>query len=250
MSGHSKWSTIKRRKGAADARRGQLFARLIRAIEIAAREGGSDPEANPTLADAIQRARDNSVPKDTIERAVKRGSGTLEGAYDPVNYEGYGPGGVAVLVECFTDNRNRTAADVRSIFTRHGGSLADPGSVSYLFDRRGQVIVARDGASEDELLVAGLDAGLEDVEEQEEHFVAWCDPSEVRELRRAFEAKGLLVRDAISTMVPSATIPVTDPAVASRVVRLLDALDEHGDVQEFYSNVEIPDELMEKLAEE
>ncbi|MDP8961606.1 MAG: YebC/PmpR family DNA-binding transcriptional regulator [Actinomycetota bacterium] len=250
MSGHSKWSTIKRRKGAADARRGQLFARLIRAIEIAAREGGSDPEANPTLADAVQRARDNSVPKDTIERAVKRGSGAVEGAYDAVHYEGYAPGGVAVLIECFTDNRNRTAADVRSIFTRHGGSLADPGSVSYLFDRRGQVVVGRDGATEDALLVAGLDSGLDDVEEQEDYFVAWCDPSEVRELRRAFEAKGLPVRDANSTMVPSATIPVTDPAVARRVVRLLDALDDHGDVQEFYSNVDIPDDLIEELAEE
>ncbi|MFN2556247.1 MAG: YebC/PmpR family DNA-binding transcriptional regulator [Nitriliruptorales bacterium] len=250
MSGHSKWSTIKRRKGAADARRGQLFARLIRAIEIAAREGGGDPEANPTLADAIQRARDNSVPKDTIERAVKRGSGAMEGAYDAVTYEGYAPGGVAVLVECFTDNRNRTAADVRSIFTRQGGSLADPGSVSYLFDRRGQVLVTRDGVSEDALLMAGLDSGLEDVEEQEEEFVAWCDPSQVRALRRAFEAKGLVVREAGSTMVPSSTIPVTDRDMARRVMRLLDALDEHADVQEFYSNVEIPDDLIEQLAEE
>ncbi len=180
MSGHSKWATIKRKKAANDAARGKLFAKLIRAIEVAAREGDPDPESNATLADAIQKAKDNSVPKDTIERAVKRGAGDLEGVkYEPAQYEGYAVGGVAVLVDCLTDNRNRTASDVRQAFTKIGGNLADPGSVAYLFTRRGQVVVASDGASEDDIMVAGLDDGLEDVEDQGEQLVAWCDPSDV-----------------------------------------------------------------------
>jgi YebC/PmpR family DNA-binding regulatory protein len=251
MSGHSKWSTIKRKKGAADAKRGKLFARLIRAIEIAAREGGSDLDANPSLSDAVQRAKDDSVPKDTIERAVRRGAGELEGvAYDAVQYEGYAPGGVAVLVDCLTDNRNRTAADVRSVFTKHGGSLAEPGSVGYLFTRRGQVVVPADGATEDDLLVAGLDAGLEDVEDQGDQYVAWCAPTDVRGLRAAFEDKGLKVEEAASTMVASSNVPVTDEATARKVLRLLDAIDDLDDVQDLYSNLDVPDELMDALSTE
>lgn len=251
MSGHSKWATIRRKKGAADARRGKLFGRLVRAIEVAAREGGGDPVANPTLADAVQRARDNSVPKDTIERAIKRGAGGLEGvAYEQVQYEGYAPGGIAVLVDCLTDNRNRTAADVRAIFSRHGGSLAEPGSVAYLFNRRGQVVLTADGVTEDDVLVAGLDAGLEDIEDQGDQFVAWCDPSDVRDLRRALEDKGLAVRDAQSTMVPSSTVPVTQVDTARKVLRLLDAIDDNDDVQDFYANDDIPDDLVAQLSEE
>lgn len=249
MSGHSKWSTVKRKKGAADARRGQLFARLIRAIELAAREGGG-PQANPTLADAIERAKNNSVPRDTIERAIKRGSGELEGvAYDAVQYEGYAPGGVAVLVDCLTDNRNRTAAEVRSVFTKHGGSLADPGSVAYLFHRRGQILLGSDGASEDDVLAAGLDAGLEDLEVQDDSIIAWCDPSDTRFLRETFEKSGFKVKEATSTMVPSSSILITEPETARKVLRLLDALDEHGDVQDFYANVDVPDALLDQLSE-
>ncbi|MBW3578322.1 MAG: YebC/PmpR family DNA-binding transcriptional regulator [Actinobacteria bacterium] len=251
MSGHSKWSTIKRKKGAADAKRGRIFARLVRAIEVAAREGGGDPDYNPTLADAIQGAKDNSVPKDTIERAVKRGSGELEGvSYEPVQYEGYAGGGVAVLVDCLTDNRNRTAADVRAIFTKHGGSLAEPGSVAYLFDRRGMVVVGSDGVTEDDVLVAGLDAGLEDIEDQGDQFIAWCDPSDVRGLRGALQDKGLPVKEAVSTMVPASTVPITDVQQAKKLMRLLDAIDDNDDVQEFYANYDVADELMEQLAEE
>jgi YebC/PmpR family DNA-binding regulatory protein len=251
VAGHSKWANIKHRKGAVDARRGKLFARLVRAIEAAAREGGSDPEANPTLADAIQRAKDNDVPKDTIERAVKRGAGEIEGvSYEAVSYEGYGPNGVAILVECLTDNRNRTAADVRSAFTRHGGSLAEPGAVSYLFRRRGQVVLAADGASEDDVLAAGLDAGLEDIEDRDTEIIAWCEPSDVRDLRQALEDKGLAVKEAGTTLVPSSSVPITDDGAARGVLRLLDAIDDLDDVQDLYSNEDIPDGVLETLAAE
>jgi YebC/PmpR family DNA-binding regulatory protein len=251
MSGHSKWSTIKRKKGAADAKRGKLFARLVRAVEVAAREGGSDPDANPTLSDAIQRARDNDVPKDTIERALKRGAGELEGvSYEHVQYEGYGPNGVAVLVDCLTDNRNRTASDVRSIFTKHGGSLAEPGSVSYLFTRRGQLVVARDGTSEDDVLLAGLEAGLEDIEERGDVLVAWCAPSDMHLLRGALQEGGLLVKEAATPMEPATRVPVTDEVKARQVLRLLDAIDDNDDVQDLYSNEDIPDDLLASLAED
>jgi YebC/PmpR family DNA-binding regulatory protein len=251
MAGHSKWANIKHRKGAVDAKRGKLFARLVRAIEVAAREGDSDPDYNPTLADAVQRAKDNDVPKDTIERAIKRGAGELEGVrYEPVQYEGYGPNGVAILVDCLTDNRNRTASDVRSLFTKHGGSLAEPGSVSYLFSRRGQITLHRDGTTEDDVLAAGLDAGLEDIEEQGDVIVAWCAPTDMRALRRAFEDKGLAVKEAASTMIPSSTVPITDEAAARQVLRLLDAVDDNDDVQDLYSNEDIPDGILEELSAE
>lgn len=251
MAGHSKWANIKHRKGAADKKRGKLFARLVRAIEAASRDGGSDPDANPTLADAIQRAKDNDVPKDTIERAVKRGAGELEGvAYIPAQYEGYGPNGVAILVDCLTDNKNRTAADIRSIFTKHEGSLAEPGAVGYLFERRGQVTLHADGTTEDDVMIAGIDAGLEDIEQQGDVLVAWCAPTDTRDLRQALEDKGLPVKEAAMTKVPSSTVPVSDPEAARRVLRLLDAIDDNDDVQDLYSNEEIPDDLLEELSEE
>ncbi|MGH3441474.1 MAG: YebC/PmpR family DNA-binding transcriptional regulator [Nitriliruptorales bacterium] len=251
MSGHSKWSTIKHRKGAADARRGKLFGRLTRAVEVASREGGGDPDANPTLADAIQRAKDNSVPKDTIERAVKRGAGELEGtSYEAVQYEGYGPNGVAVLVDCLTDNRNRTASDIRSIFTKNGGSLAEPGAVGYLFSRRGQVVLGSDGVTEDDILAAGLDAGLEDVTIEDHRVIAWCAPTDTRGLREALEGKGLPVREAASTMVPSTLVPITERDAVKRLLRLLDAIDDNDDVQDLYSNEDIPDEVIPELSAE
>ena len=248
MSGHSKWSTIKHQKGAKDAKRGKLFAKLIRAIEIAARAGGANPDGNPTLADAIQKAKDNSVPNDTIDRAVKRGAGELEGQQlDLVTYEGYAPGGVAVLVEALTDNRNRTAADIRHVFTRGGGSIADAGSVAYLFSRRGQLVVPADGADEDRVMEVALEAGAEDVEPGEGGFVVTTAPGDLRAVRAAFDQAGIAYDAAEVTMVPSMSVPLERDA-AVRVLRLLDALEDLDDVQDVYANFDIPDEIMAEVS--
>ena len=248
MSGHSKWSTIKHQKGAKDAKRGKLFARLIRAIEIAARTGGANPDGNPTLADAIQKAKDNSVPNDTIDRAVKRGAGELEGQQlDLVTYEGYAPGGVAVLVEALTDNRNRTAADIRHVFTRGGGSIADAGSVAYLFSRRGQLVVPADGADEDRVMEVALEAGAEDVEPGEGGFVVTTAPGDLRAVRAAFDQAGIAYDAAEVTMVPSMSVPLERDA-AVRVLRLLDALEDLDDVQDVFANFDIPDEVMAEVS--
>jgi YebC/PmpR family DNA-binding regulatory protein len=250
MAGHSKWANIKHRKAAQDKKRGKQFAKLIRAIESAAREAGtSDPEMSPSLGLAVQKAKDADVPKDTIERACKRGSGEDAGAaaYEAAQYEGYAPGGVAVLVDCLTDNRNRTASDVRSAFSKAGGNLAEPGSVSFLFTRRGQVIVDPNGHSEDDLMLVGLEAGMEDLDADGEQFVAWCDPSDVADLRKAFEGGGFHVTESGSTMVPASTVPIGDAAGAKKVLRLMDTLDDNDDVQDVYANFDIPDELIEEL---
>jgi YebC/PmpR family DNA-binding regulatory protein len=234
MSGHSKWSTIKHQKGAKDARRGKLFAKLIRAIEVAAREGGSSPEGNPTLADAVQKAKDNSVPNDTIDRAVKRGAGELGGQrLELATYEAYGPGGVAMMVEALTDNRNRTTADVRHVVTKGGGSLADAGSVAYLFNRRGQLVVLGDGA--------------EDIEADEQGFTITTAPGDLRAVRAAFDTAGIPYDSAEVTMVPSMSVPL-DRDVALRVLRLLDALEDLDDVQDVYANFDIPDEVMAEVS--
>ncbi|MGH8899778.1 MAG: YebC/PmpR family DNA-binding transcriptional regulator [Egibacteraceae bacterium] len=254
MSGHSKWSTIKRRKGAADARRGRLFARLIRGIEAAAKVGGAHPEANPTLADAIQKARDASVPKDNIERALKRAAGDLEGAtYVTVYYEGYAPGGVALYVECLTDNRNRAGNDVRAAFNKNGGSLAEPGAVNYLFSRTGVILVPRHQSpspetTEDDILMAGLDAGITDVSEDEEAFTVTTAPADVRAVRKALEDAQIVVSSSETTMVPSVTVLIAEESVARQVLRLLDALDDCDDVQNVYSNFDIPDHILEAVA--
>ena len=248
MSGHSKWSTIKHQKGAKDAKRGKLFAKLIRAIEIAARAGGANPDGNPTLADAIQKAKDNSVPNDTIDRAVKRGAGELEGQQlDLVTYEGYAPGGVAVLVEALTDNRNRTAADIRHVFTRGGGSIADAGSVAYLFSRRGQLVMPADGADEDRVMEVALEAGAEDVEPGEGGFTVTTAPGDLRAVRAAFDQAGIAYDAAEVTMVPSMSVPLERDA-AVRVLRLLDALEDLDDVQDVYANFDIPDEIMAEVS--
>jgi len=246
MAGHSKWANIKHRKAAQDKKRGKQFAKLIRAIESAAREASSsDPSASPSLALAVQKARDADVPKDNIERACRRGAGEDDGGarYEAATYEGYAPGGVAVLVDVLTDNRNRAASDIRSLFTRAGGSLAEPGSVSFLFGRRGQVVLA--GApDEDDVLAAGLDAGLEDVEAGEDATIAWCEPSAVPGLRAALEAAGLTVVGAESTMVPTVSVRIEDPAEAGRVLRLLDALEDNDDVQEVHANLDVDDAVL------
>jgi len=248
MSGHSKWSTIKHQKGAKDAKRGKLFAKLIRAIEIAARAGGANPDGNPTLADAIQKAKDNSVPNDTIDRAVKRGAGEVEGQQlDLVTYEGYAPGGVAVLVEALTDNRNRTAADIRHVFTRGGGNIADAGSVAYLFNRRGQLVVPGDGADEDQVMEVALEAGAEDVEPGEGGFTVTTAPGDLRAVRAAFDQAGIAYDAAEVTMVPSMSVPLERDA-AVRVLRLLDALEDLDDVQDVFANFDIPDEVMAEVS--
>jgi YebC/PmpR family DNA-binding regulatory protein len=248
MSGHSKWSTIKHQKGAKDAKRGKLFAKLIRAIEVAARSGGANPDGNATLADAIQKARDNSVPNDTIDRAIKRGAGETGGQQpDLVTYEGYAPGGVAVLVEALTDNRNRTAADIRHVFTRGGGSIADAGSVAYLFSRRGQLVVPGDGADEDQVMEVALEAGAEDVEPGEGGFTVTTAPGDLRAVRAAFDQAGIVYDAAEVTMVPSMSVPLERDA-AVRVLRLLDALEDLDDVQDVYANFDIPDDVMAEVS--
>jgi len=247
VSGHSKWATIKHKKGAADAKRGKLFAKLIKQVEVAARQGGGDPDSNPTLRTMFQKARDNSVPLDTIERAVKRGTGELEGVdYQPITYEGYAPGGVAILIDVLTDNRNRTGSEIRSLLTKNGGSMAEPGAVSWQFERKGFVKVNR-SADEDELMMVGLDHGAEDVEDLEEVWQVLADPSEVNELREALEEAGMEITEADSTMMPKNVVPVTDEGDVKAVLKLIDLLDDHDDVQDVYSNIDIPDELMASL---
>jgi YebC/PmpR family DNA-binding regulatory protein len=247
MSGHSKWSTIKHKKAAKDAKRGKEFAKLIRAIEVAAKGAGhSDPTMSPSLGLAVQKAKDASVPKDNIERACKRGAGELDGSvsYETASYEGYGPGGVAVLVDVLTDNRNRTASDVRQAFTKAGGSLAEPGSVAFQFTRRGQVVLEADGVDEDELMLTGLDAGMEDLESEEDRLIAWCEATDVTDLRAALEAAGFRVVESGSPMIPAATVPVTDVGDARKLLRLLDMLDDNDDVQDVWANLDIDDDTL------
>jgi YebC/PmpR family DNA-binding regulatory protein len=248
MSGHSKWATIKHQKGAKDARRGKLFAKLIRGIEVAARTGGATPEGNPTLADAIQKAKDNSVPNDTIERAIKRGAGDLEGQQlELVTYEGYGPGGVAMLVEALTDNRNRTASAVRHAFAKGGGNMAEAGSVAYLFNRKGQIVIPAEGVDEDRVMEVALEAGAEDVSSGDDGFVVTTAPSDLREVRAAFDRAGIAYQSAEVTMVPTLNVPL-DREGAVKVLRLLDALEDLDDTQDVYSNFDIPDDIMAEVS--
>lgn len=249
MSGHSKWATTKHKKAVVDARRGKLFARLIKNIEVAARQGGGDPAGNPTLYDAIQKARKSSVPLDNIERAVKRGSGAEAGGadYQTIMYEGYGPNGVAVLVECLTDNRNRAASEVRVALTRNGGNMADPGSVSYLFSRKGVVMVPRaDGVDEDAILNAVLEAGAEEVNDLGDVFEVLSEAGDVVAVRTALQAAGIDYDSAEATFVPSMSVPV-DADVARKVFRLVEALEDSDDVQNVYSNVDVSDEVLASL---
>jgi YebC/PmpR family DNA-binding regulatory protein len=249
VSGHSKWSSIKHKKGAADARRGKLFSKLSRAIIVAAREGGPDPAANLALQNAIEKARSYSVPKDNIERAIARGSGADSDAeaFENVTYEGYGPGGVAVLVEALTDNRNRTAADVRHVFSKHEGSLGGSGAVAWLFERRGLVLVGADGVDEDELMLAAAEGGAEDVSLDGSTFQVTTVPDELSAVRQAIEDGGFAVESAELTMVPKTTVELEDEAVAKKVLRLMDALEESDDVQDVYANFDIPERVLEAV---
>jgi YebC/PmpR family DNA-binding regulatory protein len=247
MSGHSKWATIKHKKAAKDASRGKLFAKLIRQVEVAARQGGGDPDANPTLRTMFQKARDNSIPLDTIERAVKRGTGELEGVtYEQITYEGYAPGGVAVLAECLTDNRNRTGAEIRSIFTKNGGSMAEPGAVAWQFERKGHVVIGR-AADEEELMMAALEAGAEDIADEGDAWRVTTPPSDLNAVRAALEEAGLPVESSESAMVPNATISLDEAATAKQVLRLIDALDDQDDINAVHANFDIPDAILEAV---
>ncbi|HKB29973.1 MAG TPA: YebC/PmpR family DNA-binding transcriptional regulator [Streptosporangiaceae bacterium] len=249
MSGHSKWATTKHKKAVVDAKRGKLFAKLIKNVEVAARTGGGDPAANPTLFDAIQKAKKNSVPNDNIDRALRRGAGLEAGgaAYETVTYEGYAPGGVAVLVECLTDNRNRAASDVRTAFSRNGGSMADPGSVSYLFHRKGVVIVPKaDGLTEDDIVAAVLDAGAEEVNDLGESFEVVSDAPDLIRVRTALQQAGIDYDSAEAAFLPAMEIPLDEEA-AKKVFRLIDVLEDSDDVQDVYANYSVSDEVMEKV---
>ena len=247
MSGHSKWATIKHKKGAQDKARGKLFAKLIRQVEVAAREGGGDIEANATLRTMYAKARAASVPIDTIDRAIKRGTGELEGVtYESITYEGYAPGGVALLIDVLTDNRNRTGAEVRSVFSRMGGSMAEPGAVSWQFSRKGVILVPR-SASEDDVMLAALDAGAEDIVDDGEYWRVVTGPSDLHAVRTAIEEAGMRVESADLTMEPQNLVPVDDKGTAKRVLDLVDALDDLDDVQAVHGNFDIPDEILETV---
>jgi YebC/PmpR family DNA-binding regulatory protein len=245
VSGHSKWATTKHKKAVIDAKRGKMFARLIKNIEVAARTGGGDPAGNPTLYDAIQKAKKSSVPADNIDRAVKRGSGAEAGGADwqTIMYEGYGPSGVAVLIECLTDNRNRAATEVRTAMTRNGGSMADPGSVSYLFNRKGVVILAKDGQSEDDVLLAVLDAGAEEVNDLGEEFEVICEAGDLLAVREALQQAGIDYESAESSFLPSVQVPL-DEDNARKVFKLIDALEDCDDVQNVFANFDVSDDVM------
>jgi YebC/PmpR family DNA-binding regulatory protein len=247
MSGHSKWATIKHQKGAKDQKRAKVFAKLLRQVEVAAREGGSDMNSNASLRTMYTKARDSSVPIDTIERAIKRGSGELEGVrYEAVNYEGYAPNGVAVYVETLTDNRNRTGAEMRSIFTKLGGSLAEPGAVAWQFERKG-VIVLPKKVSEDDLMEVVLEAGADDVVDDGDMWRVLCEPSSLTEVRAALEGASIAFDSADADMQPTTSVALETAEAAKQVLRLIDALDDHDDVQNVASNFDIPDSLMQDL---
>ena len=245
MSGHSKWATTKHKKAVIDAKRGKMFAKLIKNVEVAARVGGGDPAGNPTLYDAIQKAKKSSVPNDNIDRAVKRGSGLEAGGadYQTIMYEGYGPNGVALLIECLTDNRNRAATDVRTALTRNGGTFADAGSVSYLFNRKGVVIVPKATLTEDDIMLAVLDAGAEEINDLGDSFEVISEPNDLVAARTALQDAGIEYDSAESSLVPTMTVPVDEDA-ARKVFKLVDALEDLDDVQNVYANFDVSDEVL------
>jgi YebC/PmpR family DNA-binding regulatory protein len=246
MSGHSKWATIKHKKGAADAARGKLFAKMARQLEVAARAGGGDPATNATLRTAVLKAKAGQMTNDAIDRAIRRGTGADDGGtYEAITYEGYAPGGVALLIDVLTDNRNRTGADVRNIFSKLGGSMAEPGAVGWQFARRGVLMIS--GGDEDTVMLAALEAGAEDIAAEDDGFRVTCEPSIVYDVRDALQAAGLTVESAESTMVASLTVEVTDADDVRKILRIVDALEDNDDVQDVYGNFDISDDLMEAV---
>lgn len=249
MSGHSKWSTIRHKKGAADAKRGKIFTKIIKEIIVSARMGGGDPSGNARLRAAVAAAKNENMPKDNIERAIKKGTGELEGvSYEEINYEGYGPGGVAVLVDVMTDNRNRAASDVRFIFSRHGGSMGEAGCVSWMFSKKGSIVFPKDKVSEEELLEVALEAGAEDVKDQEDLFEVTTSLEDFTAVKAAFDNRGMVYELAEITMVPQSTVGIEDEKVALQVLKLMDALEDCDDVQQAYANFDIPDKILDALA--
>jgi len=248
MAGHSKWANIKHRKGAADAKRGKIFTRLIKEITVAARMGGGDIEGNPRLRAAVTTAKTVNMPKDNIARAIKKGTGEIEGeVYDEILYEGYGPGGVAVLVECMTDNRNRTVADIRHYFAKSNGNLGESGCVAWMFDKKGTIQIEKTGISEEELMDLALEAGAEDVVEEDNGFQVLTAPEEFETVREALEQAGVTMSDAEISMVPKNTVEVTDENVAKSLMKLLENLEDHDDVQNVHANFDMDDSLMENI---
>ncbi len=249
MSGHSKWSTIKHKKAAQDAKRGKAFSKIIKEITVAARIGGGDLAANPRLRTAIAAAKAENMPKDNIERAIKKGTGELEGAnYEEVTYEGYGPGGVAILVETISDNRQRTVADVRHLFAKRGGNLGEPGSVAWIFEKKGLILVEKDKADEETLMTIALEADAEDIQEQESEWEIYTAPESFEDVKSALEANNIPVLSAEVTMLPGNTVSIEDEKQAGQLLILMEALEENSDVQNVYANFDIPDEILEKVS--
>jgi YebC/PmpR family DNA-binding regulatory protein len=243
MAGHSKWANIKHRKAAVDAKRGKIYTKLAREITVAAREGGGDPEFNPRLRAAIEKARKFNMPKENIERAIKRGTGEIEGSsYEEVTYEGYGPGGVAIIVKCLTDNRNRAASEVRHAFSKHGGNLGTSGCVSWMFERKG-VITIPGNVDEEELMMAAIDAGAEDIKQEDGEFVVYTEPSNLENVKESLEKSGIKVEEAKLDLIPQNTVRV-EGETALKVLKLLDVLEDLDDVQEVFSNFDMPEEVM------
>lgn len=248
MSGHSKWSTIKRKKGAADAQRSKLWGKLLRYVEVAAREGGGNIDGNPTLASAVAKAKENSVPNDNITRAIKRGTGELAGeAYEEISYEGYGPAGVAVLVQCLTNNRNRASQDVRAAFNGHGGKMAEPGAVAWMFETKGVVVIPGEGASEDDVFLIAADAGAEDIRTSDETIEVITPPEALKAVRDALQAEGMTIESADVTQLPKTTVRL-EGADAKKVLGLIDQLEELDDVSDVYANFDIPDDVLATVA--
>ena len=249
MSGHSKWANIKRRKGAVDAKRGKIFTRLIKEITVAARLGGGDQVGNPRLRSAIAAAKTVNMPKENIERAIKKGTGELEGTvYEEITYEGYGPGGVAILVDCMTDNKNRTVGEVRPAFSKNGGNLGESGCVSYMFDKKGVLLVDKKTIDEEKLMELALESGADDVVEEETEFQVTTAPEEFAAVRERLEAQGVVFLEASLSMVPQNVVDVADEGVAKRLLKLMESLEDCDDVQNVHANFDIPDEIMEKLS--
>jgi YebC/PmpR family DNA-binding regulatory protein len=248
MSGHSKWASIRHKKGAVDAKRGKIFSKLIKEITVAARLGGGDQTGNPRLRSAIQAAKAENMPKDNIERAIKKGTGELEGtSYEEVNYEAYGPGGVAIMIDCLTDNKNRTVADIKHIFDRHGGSLGEPGCVSWIFKKRGLIVLARNNVEEETLFDLALEAGAEDIDEGETEFEVITDPSDFESVKKAFDDAGLNYTFSEISMVPQNTIKLEGKG-AEQMLNLMEALEDNDDISHVYANFDIPDEVMEAMS--
>ncbi|MDR1049187.1 MAG: YebC/PmpR family DNA-binding transcriptional regulator [Synergistaceae bacterium] len=248
MSGHSKWANIKHRKAAQDARRGNLFQKLVRAIIVAAKEGGGDPSMNMRLKTAVERAKAVSVPNDNITKAIKRGTGEIAGAsYEELTYEAYGPGGIAVLIEVMTDNRNRTTPEIRALLARNGGQMGEAGSVAWMFERRGVIEVKGGNLDEDALMACGLDAGMTDMEPSDEGYTLYSEPSDLQTLREALEKAKFVVESAETPMVPKTPVEISDAETARRIIRLIDALEEHDDAQNVYSSFDIPDEVAAQI---